>query len=260
MVATSTSLPLNENDEVRATTCRSFRRESEFSSSSLMPSEKYSWLGSPLMFTNGSTATECGGGANAAAAGAAGAIAADGKAAACLAAVDDRYRSIASQATATPATVSAATSSQDLESLAAGRFIAAGRSIKCRSGAAPCGRCTALSSFANAASVPSAARSIHCDSLKKYSNALVSCAASVRSAMIGRRLDDARSTSLPTCGEAIELPESTSTRTLESLMALMMPSAYSAPGVTSRGAIQHLSPCRSSPATTALAMAASCEA
>src|ERR1700690_3375204 len=40
--------------------------------SSLMPSEKYSCCGSPLMFTNGSTATECGGGEKAALAGAAG--------------------------------------------------------------------------------------------------------------------------------------------------------------------------------------------
>jgi hypothetical protein len=35
--------------------------ESELSSSSVMPSEKYSCFASPLMFTNGRTAIECGG-------------------------------------------------------------------------------------------------------------------------------------------------------------------------------------------------------
>src|SRR4029077_4904178 len=57
--------PWNENDEVRAATCSSLIWDREFSSSSVSPSEKYSWLGSPLMFTNGSTAIECGGGVNA---------------------------------------------------------------------------------------------------------------------------------------------------------------------------------------------------
>jgi hypothetical protein len=52
--------------------------------------------------------------------------------------------------------------------------------------------------FAKAASVPCALKSIHCDSLKKYSRAVVNGAASVRSAMIGRLLEDARSTSFPT--------------------------------------------------------------
>jgi hypothetical protein len=59
---------LKENDEVRAATCRSVICASEFNSSSVSPSEKYSWFLSPLRFTNGSTATECGGGAKAAAA------------------------------------------------------------------------------------------------------------------------------------------------------------------------------------------------
>src|SRR5215471_10535222 len=54
--------PWNEKDEVRAATCSSLMRERELSSSSVRPSEKYSWLASPLMFTNGSTAIECGGG------------------------------------------------------------------------------------------------------------------------------------------------------------------------------------------------------
>src|SRR5580704_19186273 len=64
MVEISTSLPLKEKDDVRAATCRSFRRDSESSSSSLMPSEKYSCSLSPLMFTKGSTAIEYGGGVN----------------------------------------------------------------------------------------------------------------------------------------------------------------------------------------------------
>src|SRR5262245_57999484 len=54
--------PWNENDDVRAATCSPSMRESELSNSSVSPSEKYSWLGSPLMFTNGSTAMEWGGG------------------------------------------------------------------------------------------------------------------------------------------------------------------------------------------------------
>src|SRR4029077_15692463 len=61
-VVMSGCAPWNENDEVRAATCSSLIRDREFSSSSVSPSEKYSWLGSPLMFTNGSTAIECGGG------------------------------------------------------------------------------------------------------------------------------------------------------------------------------------------------------
>ena len=52
----ATSLPLNENDEVRAVTCSCGIFASRFSSSSEMPSEKYSFALSSLMFTNGSTA------------------------------------------------------------------------------------------------------------------------------------------------------------------------------------------------------------
>src|ERR1017187_5809943 len=63
MVDTSTFWPLKENEEVLAATCSCSRRESELRSSSLMPSEKYSCFGSPLMFTNGSTAMEGAGGA-----------------------------------------------------------------------------------------------------------------------------------------------------------------------------------------------------
>src|SRR5579863_3815203 len=65
IVAMSVSLPLNENAEVRAATCNSLISASELSSSSVSPSEKYSCSLSPLRFTNGSTAIECGGGAKA---------------------------------------------------------------------------------------------------------------------------------------------------------------------------------------------------
>ena len=54
--------PWNENEEVRAATCSSSRRASEFKTSSVRPSEKYSCSLSPLMLTNGSTARECRGG------------------------------------------------------------------------------------------------------------------------------------------------------------------------------------------------------
>src|SRR5258705_8962995 len=53
------SLPLNENDDVRAVTCNCGIFASRLSSSSEMPSEKYSCSLSLLMFTNGSTAIEC---------------------------------------------------------------------------------------------------------------------------------------------------------------------------------------------------------
>src|SRR5207302_5518191 len=53
---------LNENEEVRAATCNPLISASELSSSSVSPSEKYSCSLSPLRFTNGSTAIECGGG------------------------------------------------------------------------------------------------------------------------------------------------------------------------------------------------------
>src|SRR5215467_13577771 len=62
MVSTSVSLPLNEKEDVRAVTCSSFTCASALRISSVSPSEKYSCSLSPLMFTNGSTAMECGGG------------------------------------------------------------------------------------------------------------------------------------------------------------------------------------------------------
>ena len=58
-------------------------------------------------------------------------------------------------------------------------------------------------SLAKAASRPSAATSTHCDSLRKYSNAGVSCASSSRTAMIGLRFEEARSSSLPTCEDPL---------------------------------------------------------
>src|SRR5215472_691305 len=65
---------LNENEEVRPATCSPSISASELSSSSVSPSEKYSCSLSPLRFTNGKTAIECGGGANASVADAPGAF------------------------------------------------------------------------------------------------------------------------------------------------------------------------------------------
>src|SRR5215467_3304154 len=62
IMPTFTSLPLKEKDEVRAVTCSSLMRARELRISSVSPSEKYSCSLSPLMFTNGNTAIECGGG------------------------------------------------------------------------------------------------------------------------------------------------------------------------------------------------------
>src|SRR6516165_1180842 len=59
-------------------------RESELSSSSVSPSEKYSCSLSPLKFTNGSTAMECGGGLKAVGAAVAGAAGGVGGDAACF--------------------------------------------------------------------------------------------------------------------------------------------------------------------------------
>jgi len=50
--------PLNANDDVRAGTRRSGICASALSSSSVIPSEKYSLSVSPLMFSNGMTATD----------------------------------------------------------------------------------------------------------------------------------------------------------------------------------------------------------
>jgi hypothetical protein len=80
-------------------------------------------------------------------------------------------------------------------------------------------------SFAKAASVPSAPISTHCDSLKKYSRAVVNGAASVLNVMIGRLLEEARSISLPTWGDAIALAESTTTRAFAPLIERMISSA-----------------------------------
>src|SRR6516165_8500298 len=52
------SLPLNENDEVRAVTWSCGILARRLRSSSVMPSEKYSWSLACDMSTNGSTAIE----------------------------------------------------------------------------------------------------------------------------------------------------------------------------------------------------------
>src|SRR5215471_18138910 len=62
---TMSGCSLNENDEVRAATWSPSISAIELSNSSVSPSEKYSCSLSPLKFTNGSTAIECGGGAKA---------------------------------------------------------------------------------------------------------------------------------------------------------------------------------------------------
>src|SRR6516162_2993400 len=64
MVPMSVSLPLNENEEVRAITFSASICDRATINSSVMPSEKYSCFGSPLRFVNGNTATELLGGAN----------------------------------------------------------------------------------------------------------------------------------------------------------------------------------------------------
>src|SRR6478672_2225810 len=63
IVATSTDLSLNENDDVRAITRNCGTCPSMLSSSSDSPSEKYACPGSGLRLTNGNTAIECGSGA-----------------------------------------------------------------------------------------------------------------------------------------------------------------------------------------------------
>src|SRR4051794_22305309 len=56
-------LPLKENDEVRAATRRLEVLARSLRISSESPSPRYSFAGSPLMLTNGITATDSGGGA-----------------------------------------------------------------------------------------------------------------------------------------------------------------------------------------------------
>src|ERR1700676_15506 len=101
---------------------------------------------------------------------------------------------------------------------------------------------TASASLFNAAGIPSAGTSIHCESDRKYSSAGLKLEASTRNAMICLCLEAARSTSLPTCDDAMALPDNTSTKALASLIARTMASAYTEPGFTSRGAIQHDTP------------------
>ena len=61
MSAIVACFPLKKNEDVRPGTRRSGICVSRLMSSSDRPSEKYSLLLSPLMFTNGNTATECAG-------------------------------------------------------------------------------------------------------------------------------------------------------------------------------------------------------
>src|SRR5450755_3656028 len=119
---------------------------------------------------------------------------------------------------------------------------------------------TASASFVNAAGIPNFGTSIHCEFDKKYSSSGFNAAASTRNGMIGLRFEAARSTSLATCDDPTALPDITSTTAFASLIARTMASAYCAPGFTSRGAIQHLSPCCSRFSTMELATAASCDA
>src|ERR1700722_125616 len=111
---------------------------------------------------------------------------------------------------------------------------------------------TASASFPNAACSPSAGTSIQCEFDKKYSRDRLKDAASIRNAMICLCFDAARSVSRPTWDNATALPDKMSTTAFASLIAATMASAYSVPGRTSRGAIQHLIPCRSRASTTEL--------
>jgi hypothetical protein len=72
-------------------------------------------------------------------------------------------------------------------------------------------------SLSSAAGIPSFGTSIHCEFDKKYSSSGLSAAASSRNAMIGLRLEAARSTSLATCDDDTALPDSTSTTALTPL-------------------------------------------
>ncbi len=58
MLRMSSFFPLNANDDVRDATRRDWIRESALMISSAMPSAKYSFSGSALMFANGRTATD----------------------------------------------------------------------------------------------------------------------------------------------------------------------------------------------------------
>jgi len=73
------------------------------------------------------------------------------------------------------------------------------------------------------------------------SSAGVSGAASMRNAIIGRFLDEARSISLPTCEDAVALSDNISTKALAPLTARAIASAYRAPAfyVTRRDPARH---------------------
>src|ERR1700733_13181203 len=140
----------------------------------------------------------------------------------------------------------------------AGIGAAAGGAAATAPAAAGCAKTAA--SLAKAVSRPSAATSTHCDSLRKYSKAGGSGASSRRTATICLRLEEARSSSLPTWEELIELRDNNRSSTGASLMALTIASAYSAPAGTSRGAIQQRMPRCSRYAVRASAVALSAAA
>ena len=108
------------------------------------------------------------------------------------------------------------------------------------------GACFARSAFTLAASLLMCdssgvlSASSQCGALMKYSSVLVGIAFSMRSGMMLMPLCTARSTSRSICIEAFALLLKIKTMILEPSSASMMDSAHDAPGVTSRGAIQHL--------------------
>ena len=116
-------------------------------------------------------------------------------------------------------------------------------------GATNCGVCVELfasSAFTLAASLlmwlSSGAlnASSQCGALMKYSSVLVGIVSSMRRGMMLIPLWTARSTSRSICAEAFALLLKIRTMIFEPSSASIMDSAHDAPGVTSRGAIQHL--------------------
>ncbi len=104
----------------------------------------------------------------------------------------------------------------------AGRGVAA--STPGGAGSARCRR-NASTSSGSTPSTPPGPASIHCDSLRKYSNAGGSATPSILTAMIGWRFAVARSISLPTCTESTASFERRRTSTRVALSAATMLSA-----------------------------------
>ncbi len=88
----------------------------------------------------------------------------------------------------------------------------------------------------------------------KYSSDWVGVMFSIRSGTIGMPLLTARSTSRPTCGDWLAWDEKTRTMTRDWWIASTIEAPYSAPGMTSRGAIQQRIPSDSSIAQAASAV------